>query len=54
MREYEVEITETLQKVIKIKAESEEDAYRKVSDGYGQGKIVLGSEDFIGKEITCR
>ncbi len=46
MKEFEVIITETLQRKVKIKAFNEEDAKIKVSDMYDNEEIVLGDNDF--------
>lgn len=47
MKEYEIEIEEVLQRVIKVKAENEEEAMRIVKEKYRNEKIVLGPEDFV-------
>lgn len=46
MKEFEVIITETLQRKVKIKAFNEEDAKIKVFDMYDNEEIVLGDNDF--------
>ena len=51
IKEYEIEIEEILQRIVKVKAESEEEAYRIVSEQYKNCEIVLGDEDFIMCEI---
>lgn len=43
---YEVVITETLSRVIEVKAIDIEDAISKVSEQYYDGKIILESDDF--------
>lgn len=48
MKEYEVEITETLQRKVRMEAETPEDAYFNVRSAYNRGDIVLGNEDFVG------
>ena len=48
---YKLEITEWLQKVIEVEANSKEEAYNIVSDMYRKNEIVLDSSDFIDKEI---
>lgn len=50
-REYQVEITETLQKIVTIKAESPNDAWRMVREMYSDEEIVLTSEDYIDTDI---
>ena len=42
-----VEITETLQRTVEVKAENGRDAIEKVKDMYRNEDIVLSSEDFI-------
>ena len=51
MSKYTIEITETLQKQILIEANSESEAFKKISNLYKIGEIVLGAEDFVGAEI---
>ena len=46
MRCFEVLITETLQKRVKVRATGEKDAKNKISEMYHDGKIVLGAYDF--------
>ena len=50
-REYQVEITETLQKIITVKAASANDAWKMVSNMYSDEEIVLTSEDYIDTDI---
>ncbi|MDL2324525.1 DpnD/PcfM family protein [Ruminococcaceae bacterium OttesenSCG-928-A16] len=52
MKEYEVEITETLQRKVRVTAETPEDAYFNVRSAYNCGDIVLGSEDFAGVDYS--
>ena len=42
---YKVVITETLEKIVEIEAESEEEAEQKVQDSYNDQEIVLDSEN---------
>lgn len=57
MKEYEVTITETLQKTVSIEAESREEAERLIEDMWKDSEIILDSDDFYdvsyaaGKEI---
>lgn len=46
MNEFEVVITETLQRKVKVKAFNEADAKIKVLDMYNNEGIVLGDNDF--------
>lgn len=46
MKEYEVTITETLQKTVSIEAESREDAERLIEDMWKDSEIILDSDDF--------
>lgn len=46
MKEFEVIITETLQRKVKVKASNEADAKIKVFDMYDNEEIVLGDNDF--------
>ena len=51
MKKFDVEITEYLQRTIKVAAESSQGAIEKVEEAYDKCEIVLGAEDFIKKEI---
>lgn len=51
MKRYYVSVTETLNKVVSVDAESVEEAVRKVQDAYNNSDIVLDSENFAGEEI---
>ncbi len=51
MRTYEVEITEILQKVIEVEANSKEEAYKIIDEKYNNEEIVLSENDFVCKEI---
>ena len=51
MKRFDVEITEYLQRTIKVAAESSQEAIEKVEEAYDKCEIVLGAEDFIKKEI---
>lgn len=46
MNEFEVIITETLQRKVKVKASDETEAKIKVFDMYDNEEIVLGDNDF--------
>lgn len=48
---YKVEITETLQRVIEVKADSLSQAVTKITKDYSDGKIVLDSNDFVEFKI---
>lgn len=49
--EYQIEIEETLSKVIKIKANSLNEALNIVQEKYSNEEYVLDSNDFLGVEI---
>ncbi len=51
MKTFEFEITETLQRVVEVKAESSEIAFKIVKESYQNEEIVLDDSDFVGKEI---
>lgn len=50
-KEYKVEITETLQKIVVVTAENADAAWRKVSQMYSDEEIVLTSEDYIDTDM---
>ena len=49
---YDVEITETLTKVVPVEAESAKDAERIVELLYSNSEIILDYSDFLDWEIT--
>ena len=51
MNKYNVQITEYLQRIIAVEAESKEDAIAIVESEYDLGHIVLDYSDFTGKDI---
>lgn len=52
MKEYIIKITETLEKVVIIKAFSEQDAKSKVRTAWKNGDYILDAEDFQGVAFT--
>ena len=59
MKRYYVSVTETLNKVVSVDAESEKEAVQKVQDAYDGCDIVLDSENFscerieLGEDQDC-
>lgn len=51
MKKYNIIIEETLFKIVRVSAESYDDAIDKVESLYGNQEIVLGADDFAGYEI---
>ena len=51
MKRYYVSVTETLNKVVSVDAESEKEAVQKVHDAYDGCDIVLDSENFSCERI---
>lgn len=51
MKEFDVEITETLQKTVTVEADSKE-ALRIVKDMWKNSDIILDAENFIDVEYT--
>ncbi|MBQ6616422.1 MAG: DpnD/PcfM family protein [Thermoguttaceae bacterium] len=47
MPEFQIEITETLSRIVSVKANDINEAIQKVREQYRQSDIVLDSEDFI-------
>lgn len=54
MKVYQVEITETLQRVIEIEADNPADASRKAESKYISGDIVLDYNDCKGFSIDVK
>lgn len=53
MKRYYVSVTETLNRVVSVCAESEEDAEEKVINAYKDCDIVLDDGDFVGYEVEA-
>ena len=51
MKRYYVSVTETLNKIVSVDAESENEAVQKVQDAYDNSDIVLDAENYTGKVI---
>ena len=51
MKKYYVSVTETLNKVVSVDAESEKEAVQKVQDAYDGCDIILDSDNFSGEKI---
>ena len=51
MKKYNIVITETLRKIVRVEAETYDDAIDKVESLYGNQEIVLNADDFIGYEL---
>lgn len=53
-KEYEVTIREILQRRVRQRASSEEEAQDMVEARYRAGEIVLEADDFFDHEFECR
>ena len=51
MKRYYVSVTETLNKVVSVDAESLREAKQKVQDAYDDCDIILDADNFAGEEI---
>lgn len=47
MKRYYVSVTETLNKVVSVDAESEKEAIEKAKDAYCENEIVLSGDDYL-------
>lgn len=52
MKEYDVKITETLEKTVTIQAASQAEAEEKVEEAWNNSEYVLDSENFVGAKFT--
>ena len=52
MSTYKIEITETLQKIIEIEAQSKDKAFQKVKEMYNREEIVLDSSNYVDTEMN--
>ena len=53
MKRYYVSVTEMLNKVVSVDAESEEEAVQKVQDAYNNSEIILDSDNFCGEIVEA-
>jgi hypothetical protein len=51
-KKYYIEITETLQRIVEIEANSLDDAIMEINRQYENQEIVLDSSDYIQTDIT--
>lgn len=51
MKIYYVSVTEILNKIVSVDAESEEEAVNAVQDAYNNCDIVLDSDNFTGEVV---
>ena len=51
MKRYYVSVTETLNKIVSVDAESEEEAVKKTQNAYDNCDIILDSNNFVNEEI---
>ena len=51
MKEYDVKITETLEKTVTVQASSREEAEEKVNAAWSNSEYILDSEDFVGVDF---
>ena len=52
MKEFEIEITETLKKTVTVEADSKDEALQMVEDMWKDSDIVLDSDNFVGVEYA--
>lgn len=52
MKEYEVKITETLEKIVTVQAASRAEAEEKVEEAWHNSEYILDSENFVGAKFT--
>ncbi|KGJ52480.1 hypothetical protein CIAN88_14615 [[Clostridium] innocuum] len=52
MKEYEVKITETLEKTVTVQAASRAEAEEKVEEAWNNSEYILDSENFVGAKFT--
>ena len=51
MKEYQVEVVETLIRIVTVEATSEEEAIEQVMHDYNNAELVLDSDDFFDVEF---
>ena len=53
MKEFEVTVTETLQKSVTVEAATREEAQAMVEEMWDKGDVVLDADNFIGADFNC-
>ena len=51
MKRYYVSVTETLNKIVSVDAESEEEAVMKTQNAYDNCDIILDSDNFVTEQL---
>lgn len=51
MKRYYVSVTETLNKIVSVDAESENEAVQKVQNAYDNCDIILDSDNFVTEKL---
>lgn len=54
MRDYTVEITETLSRQVSVKAENPEEAEQFVRAMYWRGEVILSSDDYVATDFQVQ
>jgi hypothetical protein len=52
LKKYQIEITETLRRIVELDARSLDDAMIEINRQYNNEEIVLDNDDFIDAQIT--
>lgn len=52
MKTFYIAITETLNRIVEVRAEDDYEAIQKVSDAYYDGQIVLDSDDYVDTDFN--
>lgn len=52
MKTFYVSVTETLNRIVEVRAEDKREAIQKVSDAYYDGQVVLDSEDYVDVDFN--
>ena len=53
-KNYEVTITETLQKTVTVEANSREEAERQVEENWNDSEYILDADSFVGVDFAAR
>ena len=54
MKEYDINIVETLEKTVTVKADSYEEARQMVEDSWHESEYILDAENFTGVDFRGR
>lgn len=52
MKTFYISVTETLNRIVEVRAEDSQEAIQKATDAYYDGQIVLDSDDYVDVDFN--